>query len=168
VNRPEPIGRRGGAERQESSGPLGRAAIEAILPHRAPFLFVDRVTEIHPGERIVGVVRVSEDDRYVVRDPKGNFWFPPTLLTEAMAQVGAILVLYAPENRGRTIFFRAIERARLRRAIPAGASVEVVALVKRLRGRLGSLVVKAYVEQKLAARAVMAFALLDQPSPRDR
>lgn len=140
---------------------LGRRDIEAILPHRHPFLFVDQVVELTPGERIVGVLGVPENGRILFRDRSGRGFLPPMVLTEALAQVGAILVLYPEENRGRSILFRAIERARMRRAIPAGTTVRLEARVRRLRGRLGSLAVKAYVEGALAARGTMTFALQD-------
>src|SRR5918999_608163 len=84
--------------------PLDYAAIERILPHRYPFLLVDRVIEFEPDKRIVGIKNVSINERYL--SPAGNGdrpVLPPTILTEAVAQVGAILILSKPENRDRLI-----------------------------------------------------------------
>jgi 3-hydroxyacyl-[acyl-carrier-protein] dehydratase len=137
---------------------LDRAQIQEILPHRAPFLFVDSISMIVPGERIVGEFLVKETERFLARERDERF-FPSTLLAEAMAQIGAILVLYPEENRGRTIYFRSIEEAEFCRRVPVGARVRVDARIKKLRSRFGSLGVEAFVEGDLAARGVMSFAL---------
>ncbi len=142
-------------------GELDRREIERVLPHRYPFLFVDRVLALQPGERIVGLLEVGENGRYLARRGKDAF-LPPTVLTEAMAQVGAVLVLHPEENRGRTLFFRAIERVRFRRPVPVGASVRIEGQVRRLRGRVGSLAMKAYLGEKLAASGIMGFALSEE------
>lgn len=136
-----------------------RDAIKAILPHREPFLFVHEILEMVPGDRVVGTVHVDESK--LRNGPVGKDSVSATLLTEAMAQVGAILVLHRDEFRGRTIFFRAIDRARFRRPVPLGAPVRVEGIVRRLRGRLGSLEMKAFLEGTLVAEGVMSFALSD-------
>src|SRR5262245_6628572 len=73
--------------------PLEYAAIDPILPHRYPFLLVDRVTELEIDKRIVGIKNVSLNERYLSHTAEGRPVLPPTILTEAIAQVGAILVL---------------------------------------------------------------------------
>ena len=137
---------------------LDLSLIQAILPHRAPFLFVDSISSIVPGERITGEFLVKETERFLARDGDELF-FPSTLLAEAMAQVGAILVLFPEEHRGRTIYFRSIEEAEFARRVPVGARVRVEARIRKLRARFGSLEVAAFVENELAARGVMSFAL---------
>jgi 3-hydroxyacyl-[acyl-carrier-protein] dehydratase len=137
---------------------LGREQIEAILPHRPPFLFVDEITEIVPGDRIVGEFLVAEDELFLVRED-GNRYLPQSVLAEAMAQVGAILVLHPEENRGRTIYFRSIEEAAFYRRVPVGARIRVEARVRKLRSRFGSLAVEAYLDSGVAAKGVMSFAL---------
>ncbi len=137
---------------------LDRAQIQAILPHRAPFLFVDSISSIVPGERIVGEFLVTETERFLAREGDERY-FPSTLLTEAMAQVGAILVLFPEENRGRTIYFRSIDEVEFSLRVPVGARVRVEAQVKKLRARFGSLKLEAFVEGELAAKGVMSFAL---------
>ena len=98
--------------------PLDYAAIEKILPHRYPFLLVDRITELEVDKRIVGIKNVSLNERYLSHSADGSPALPPTILTEAVAQVGAILVLAKPENRQRLPFFAGIERVRYRRSGP--------------------------------------------------
>src|SRR5688572_12691250 len=78
--------------------PLDYSAIERILPHRFPFLLVDRITELEPDKRIVGIKNVSLNERYLADQPGEMRALPPTILTECVAQVGAILILWKPEN----------------------------------------------------------------------
>jgi 3-hydroxyacyl-[acyl-carrier-protein] dehydratase len=137
---------------------LDRADIEAILPHRAPFLFVDTVLEIEDGKHIVGELHVNEDIRFLSRRDDGVF-LPATMLAEAMAQVGAILALHPEENRGRTIYFRAIEGAEFQDPVALGQTVRIEAEVRKMRARFGVLSVTAYVDDAVAAKAVMSFAL---------
>ena len=107
--------------------PLDYTAIEHILPHRYPFLLVDRITELEPDKRIVGIKNVSLNERYLSHQPGERPALPPTILTECIAQVGAILILSKPENRGRIPLFRGIERVRFRRPVYAGDVVEIEA-----------------------------------------
>jgi 3-hydroxyacyl-[acyl-carrier-protein] dehydratase len=97
--------------------PLDHAAIERILPHRYPFLLVDRITEFEVDKRIVGVKNVSLSERHLWPSAGGRPVLPPTILTEIVAQVGAILILAKPENRNRLPFFAGIERVRYRHPI---------------------------------------------------
>jgi 3-hydroxyacyl-[acyl-carrier-protein] dehydratase len=138
---------------------LDRAAIQQILPHRDPFLFVDEVLELVPRQRVVGVVRSPETGSLLKDAASGDLGFPATLLLEAMAQVGAILVLHPEENRGRTIYFRSIDSARFHLPVPAGAVIRVEGVVRRIRGRLGTLEMRAFFDDRLAAEGLMSFAL---------
>jgi 3-hydroxyacyl-[acyl-carrier-protein] dehydratase len=139
--------------------PLDYTAIERILPHRYPFLLVDRVTELEPDKRIVGVKMVSLNDRYLAPNPGERPTLPPTILTEAIAQVGAILILSKPENREKLIFFMGIERVRFRHPVYPGDIVEIEAVVKRLRSRMGVLSGAARVNGKVVCHGTMTFAL---------
>jgi 3-hydroxyacyl-[acyl-carrier-protein] dehydratase len=137
--------------------PLEYAAIERILPHRYPFLLVDRITEFEVDKRIVGVKNVSLNERYLSRGDQPVL--PPTILTEAIAQVGAIMILAKPENRQRLIFFAGIERVRFRRPVYAGDVVVIEARVVRLRSRMGVLKGDARVDGKIVVEGTMTFAL---------
>jgi 3-hydroxyacyl-[acyl-carrier-protein] dehydratase len=144
--------------------PLDYGAIERILPHRYPFLLVDRITELEPDKRIVGVKNVSINERCLSHHPGEAPSLPPTILTECIAQVGAILILTKPENRGRIPLFRGIERVRFRRQVYAGDVVEIEARVKSLRSRVGQLYGYASVNGRVVVDGTMTFAL--GPAPR--
>ena len=139
--------------------PLDHAAIERILLHRYPFLFVDRITEFEVDKRIVGIKNVSLNERYLSHSTNGSPVLPPTILTEAVAQVGAIMILAKPENRQRLIYFMGIERVRYRRPVHPGDVVEIEAIVRRLRSRMGLLKGIARVDGKVVAEGTMTFAL---------
>lgn len=145
--------------------PLDYAAIERILPHRYPFLLVDRITEFEPDKRIVGIKNVSLNERYLADAGGGAPVLPPTILTEAVAQVGAILILAKPENREKLIYFMGIERVRYRRPVRPGDVVEIEATVRRLRSRMGLLRGIARVGGEIAVEGTMTFALGPRPEP---
>jgi 3-hydroxyacyl-[acyl-carrier-protein] dehydratase len=144
--------------------PLDYSAIERILPHRYPFLLVDRITELEPDKRIVGIKNVSLNERYLSRQPGERPALPPTILTEAVAQVGAILILSKAENREKLIFFMGIERVRYRHPVYPGDTVEIEARVRRLRHRMGQLDGFARVGDRVVVSGTMTFAL----GPRSR
>ncbi len=140
--------------------PLDYSAIERILPHRYPFLLVDRITEFEPDKRIVGIKNVSINERYLsTTSGTSRPALPPTILTEVVAQVGAILILAKPEYKDLLIFFRGIERVRYRGQVYAGDVLEVEARVKRLRNRMGVLEGRARVDGRIVANGSMTFAL---------
>jgi len=139
--------------------PLDSRAIERILPHRYPFLLVDRITELEPDKRIVGIKNVSLNERCMSHQPGVPPALPTTILTECVAQVGAILILTKPENRNKLVFFMGIERVRYRRPVYAGEVVEIEARVKRLRSRMGQLYGFARVNGHIVLAGMMTFAL---------
>ena len=130
--------------------PLDNAAIERILPHRYPFLLVDKITEFEEDKRIVGVKNVSLNERYLAHRPGERPVLPPTILTEAVAQVGAILILAKPEN-SRLIYWRIEEVRYLKPVHPV--------TVERLRSRMGQLKGCARVGDEVVIEGKMAFAL---------
>ena len=139
--------------------PFDNAAIERILPHRYPFLLVDRIIAFEPDKRIVGIKNVSRNERYLAHRTGEKSVLPPTILTEAVAQVGAILILAKPENRERLIYFMGIERVRYQRAVHPGDVVVIEATIERLRSRIGQLKGFARVGDEIAMEGKMAFAL---------
>ena len=143
--------------------PLEIEDIKAILPHRYPFLLVDRVVELEEDRRIVGIKNVSANERYFIAGPGGKPILPASILTEAMAQVGAVLILAKPENRDRLIYFMGIDRVRYRRPVTSGDVVELEGLVLRLRSKIGSLRGVARVDGQVVCEGQMTFALADKP-----
>ncbi len=143
--------------------PLDYAAIERILPHRYPFLLVDRIIEMEIDKRIVGIKNVSLNDPYLSHATNaGAPSLPPTILTEAIAQVGAIMVLANPENRQRLPLLTGIQRVRYRRAVHPGDVVVFEARVVRLRRRMGVFRGSATVNGHVVVEGTMTFALAAQ------
>ena len=139
--------------------PLDYAAIERILPHRYPFLLVDRITEFEEDKRSGGVKNVSLNERYLARRPGKQPVLPPAILTEAVAQVGAILILTKPENREKLIYIVGIERVRYRQPAHPGDVINIEVKVKRLRSRMGQLHGVAKANGKVVLAGRMTFAL---------
>jgi 3-hydroxyacyl-[acyl-carrier-protein] dehydratase len=145
--------------------PLEIEDIKRILPHRYPFLLVDRILEIEEDRRVVGLKNVTSDERYFIAGPGGRPVLPASILTEAMAQAGAVLILSKPENRARLIYFMGIDRVRYRHAVYAGDAVRLEGTVVRLRGRTGIIRGVARVGGRLVCEGQMTFALTDRPEP---
>lgn len=133
--------------------------IQRILPHRYPFLFVDRITEFKPDERITGIKNVTGSERYMTAGSDGVPVMPIAILTETVAQVGALLILGKPENEGKLIYFMGMTRVRFRQPPRAGEVLEVTASVKRLRAKMGLLVGTGYVGRRRVIHGIMTFAL---------
>ena len=141
--------------------PMEIEDIKKVLPHRYPFLFLDRVLEFEEDKRIVGIKNVASDERYFLAGPGGVPMMPASILTEALAQTGAVLILAKPENRSRLIYFMGIDRVRYRRPVVAGDTLNLEATVLRLRSKMGTLRGIARVDGKVVGEGVMTFALGD-------
>jgi 3-hydroxyacyl-[acyl-carrier-protein] dehydratase len=139
--------------------PFDQTIIQRILPHRYPFLLVDRIVALEPDRRIVGIKNVSRNERVLAVEPGKTPTLPPMILIEAVAQVGAIMILAKPENKDKLIFFMGIERVRFRHPVYAGDQVELEATVRRLRSRIGTLHGIARVNGVVCAEGTMTFAL---------
>ena len=139
--------------------PLDRAAIEAILPHREPFLLIDEVLELEPGERVVALKRVRADEWYFRGHFPGRPVMPGVLIVEAMAQTGAVAVLSEEENRGRIAFFAGIDDTRFKRIVEPGDELQLECALERVRGPIGRGKARATVGGELAARGTLTFAV---------
>ena len=139
--------------------PLDRTAIEAILPHREPFLLIDEVLELEPGQRVVALKRVREDEWYLRGHFPGRPVMPGVLIVEAMAQTGAVAVLSEEENRGRIALFAGIDDTRFKRIVEPGDELQLECLLEQARGPIGKGKAKATVDGQLAARGTLTFAV---------
>jgi 3-hydroxyacyl-[acyl-carrier-protein] dehydratase len=139
--------------------PLGRAEIEAILPHREPFLLIDEVVELELGVRAVARKTVREDEWYLRGHFPGRPIMPGVLIVEAMAQTGAIAVLAEEENRGRLALFAGIDDVRFKRLVQPGDELELTCELERVRGPIGKGRASAHVGGELAARGTLTFAV---------
>jgi len=144
----------------DEPGPLlDHTALQQILPHRFPFLFIDRVIELEPNRRILAIKRVSGNEQYLARRPGEPPVLPPTILMEAVAQAGAILVLSSQARQKEPIYFAGIERARCRRPVYAGDTLMIEAILRRRLGGVGRLSGTARVNGRLVASGSIRFAL---------
>ena len=133
--------------------------IQKIIPHRAPFLLVDRIIEI--GERrAVGIKNVSYNEWFFPGHFPGRPVMPGVLIVEAMAQVGGVLMLSKKENRGKLAYFRSIQ-SKFRKTVKPGDRLVLEVAVDRLKGKVGRIFGKAYVEKKIACEAELMCALVD-------
>jgi 3-hydroxyacyl-[acyl-carrier-protein] dehydratase len=138
---------------------LGRHEIEAILPHREPFLLIDEVLELEPGERVVARKRVRDDEWYLRGHFPGRPVMPGVLIVEAMAQTGAVAVLAEEENRGRIALFAGIDDTRFKRIVEPGDELELECTLEQVRGPIGKGKARATVGGELAARGTLTFAV---------
>ena len=138
---------------------LDRRAIEAILPHREPFLLIDEVVELEPGSRVVARKRVRPDEWYLSGHFPGRPIMPGVLIVEAMAQTGAVAVLSEEENRGRLALFAGIDGVRFKRIVEPGDELELTCDLEKVRGPIGKGRAEARVGGELAARGVLTFAV---------
>ena len=139
--------------------PLDRAGIEAILPHREPFLLIDEVVELEPGERVLARKRVRDDEWYLRGHFPGRPVMPGVLIVEAMAQTGAVAVLAEEENRGRLALFAGIDDTRFKRIVEPGDELELECTLEQVRGSVGKGKARATVNGELAARGTLTFAV---------
>ncbi len=134
-----------------------------IIPHRHPFLLIDRVLELEPGRRVVAVKNVSVNEPVFQGHYPGNPIFPGVLILEAMAQAGAVAVLSQPEYAGKVPLFAGIDDARFRRPVLPGDQLRLEVELVAMRRGLGVGKGAAYVGHELKAEATLKFALVDAP-----
>jgi 3-hydroxyacyl-[acyl-carrier-protein] dehydratase len=139
---------------------LDAEQIQALIPHRPPFLLIDRVTEIESGKRIVGIKRVSLDSDLFLR---GHFpeypVMPGVLIVEALAQAGAVLVMHDHAHSGKIPYFARIDNCRFRQQVRPGDTLRLEVDVTSFREPVGKAHARALVDGKLACEADLTFAL---------
>jgi beta-hydroxyacyl-ACP dehydratase FabZ len=139
-----------------------RGILDAI-PHRYPFLLVDRVLELEPGKRIVAVKNVSFNEPFFQGHFPGAPVMPGVLIVEALAQAGAILLLHDfAERHGKLVYFAGIDAARFRRVVGPGDQLRLTMEVIKLRSRTCKMKGIAEVDGELAAEAEILSAMVDR------
>lgn len=145
-----------------ADGSMNIKEIMEILPHRYPFLLVDRIDELVPGVRAVGIKNVTVNEQYFQGHFPGHPVMPGMLIIEAMAQVGAVAVLSTPEFTGKLALFAGIDKARFRRQVVPGDVLRLEMELLRVRGSLGKGKGTARVGDEAVAEAELLFALVDR------
>jgi len=144
--------------------PLDTVAIRKIIPHRYPFLLVDRVDELEPGKRAVGLKNVSTNEEFF----QGHFpdypVMPGVLIVEAIAQVGAVALLSLDEHQGKIAFFAGINNVRFKRQVKPGDALRLEVELKQIRRGIGSGEGVATVDGEVACKGEFMFAIAPDPN----
>lgn len=133
--------------------------IKEILPHRYPFLLVDRITECEPGKKAVGLKCVSANEMHFVGHFPKKQVMPGVLILEALAQTGAVAILSEEENKGKIVFFGGVKQARFKRQVVPGDVLTLECEIINRKGPVGHGKAVAKVDGKVAVVAELTFAI---------
>ena len=142
-------------------GQLSIEDIRNVLPHRYPFLLVDRIVAMEKGVSAVGIKNVTINDYFFQGHFPNKAVMPGVLIVEAMAQVGGVLMLSDEENRGKLAYFMAADKVKFRKTVEPGDQLVIKVNVGKIRKRTGTVITKAFVDDKVAAEAELMFVLVD-------
>ena len=140
---------------------LDREQIKSIIPHRDPFLLVDRIESCEPGVSAVGYLDVTDDMFWVPGHFPDCAVMPGVLIVEACAQVGAVALLSLPGNAGRIALFAGIDKVRFKRQVRPGDTLRLECAITKLRGPIGFGTARAFVGDELACSGELMFAIKD-------
>ena len=141
---------------------LNSNQIQEILPHRYPFLLVDRIVDMEPGKWARGRKCVSANEMQFLGHFPGMHIMPGVLILEALAQTGAAALLSQEENRGKTAVFGGVRNCRFRRQVVPGDVLDLYCELTALRGSVGFGIAVAKVDGEIAAKGEITFAIADR------
>lgn len=138
---------------------IGIKEIQEILPHRYPFLLIDKIESIEPGVKVIGYKNVTINEPFFQGHFPGEPVMPGVLIIEALAQAGAVAMLSLEEFKGKIGYFTGIDRAKFRRKVLPGDTLRLEVEIIKRKGPVGIGKAIAYVEDKKAAEAELSFII---------
>lgn len=139
---------------------LNQEEIKEIIPQREPFLMIDEVEEYLPGQMAVAYKNVREEEWYFKGHFPGNPIMPGVLITESLAQTGAVAILSVAENKGKNALFGGIDKMRFKRQVVPGDRLKLEVKIIKQKGPVGVGEAIATVDGKIAAKGELTFAII--------
>ncbi|OWZ84916.1 3-hydroxyacyl-ACP dehydratase FabZ [Natranaerobius trueperi] len=136
--------------------------IKEIIPHRYPFLLVDKLTELVPGEKATGIKNVTGNEHYLQGHFPDRPLMPGVLQIEAMAQVGACALMSLPENQGKLAVFGGVDKVKFKRQVVPGDTLQITVELTKTKGSIGKGEGSIYVGDELAVKGELTFALVEK------
>ncbi|GAB6086267.1 3-hydroxyacyl-ACP dehydratase FabZ [Alkaliphilus crotonatoxidans] len=142
---------------------LNNMEIQSIIPHRYPFLLVDKILEMEPGKRAVGIKNVTINEPFFQGHFPGIPIMPGVLIVEALAQVAAVACMGQAENKGKLGLFTGIDQCKFRRQVVPGDILRLEVEITAMRKGIAKARAKALVDNEVACSADLTFAMVDTP-----
>lgn len=139
---------------------LNKNEIKQIIPQREPFLMIDKVEEYVPGESAIAYKHVSEDEWYFKGHFPGNPIMPGVLITESLAQTGAVAILSLEENKGKNALFAGIDKMRFKKQVVPGDVLKLEVKIIKQKGPIGVGEAIATCNEKIVAKGELTFAIV--------
>lgn len=141
---------------------LNNIEIQKIIPHRYPFLLVDKIVELEEGKRAIGIKNVTINEPFFQGHFPNNPLMPGVLIVEAMAQVGAVALMSLEENKGKLAVFTGIDKIRFKKQVRPGDTLKMEVEIESMRRGIGKGSAIAYVGEDIACKGTLMFGIIEQ------